>query len=263
MDILRLIFTLLALGIAVWAIAKKYYAPMTLILVSLIIMFIFTAVTKTSVLGDKTAGNMYIDIFEFVASKFASAFASNGIVLIPIFGYATFMTKLNASKLLAALAIKPLKKIGHPYLFGIPLVLLIGAVLRLAIGSQTGLNALFLVCIYPVLIACGLSKYSAAACIILSTTFDYGPGDSPTNLIFGNVVGGNVTNFFIDYQLKIYPFAILMCMILAVLVNYRADKKLGAFNEESVEELNVTELGLPVYYALFPMLPLVLWLCSV
>lgn len=258
MELLQFILTMLILAIAVAAIAKKYYAPMTLVLVSLIVLVGYTIVTGDSVMGDSTSGNRFIDVFEFVCSKFVSAFSSNGIVLLPIFGYATFMNKLNASKLLACLAIKPLKKINAPYWAGIPLCVLIGAVLRLAISAQTGLNALFLVCIYPVLIACGLSKLTAASVIILSTTFDWGPGDPPTNLVFSNVVGGDVASFFIKYQLKIYPFAILVAMLLAVIINKRADKKLGEIKDaEHIDELDPKSLGIPLYYAFFPMLPLV------
>ena len=263
MDALMLVLTLLVLAIAVFAIAKKYYAPMTLILVSVAVLLVYTIVTGTSVMGSNSAGNMYIDVLEYIGSKFVSAFGSNGIVLLPIIGYAAVMNKLNSSKLLACLAIKPLKKINAPYWVGIPLVVLIGAVLRLAIDAQTGLNALFLVCIYPVLRACGLTKLTAASVIVLATTFDYGPGDSPTNMVYGNVVGGDVASFFINYQLKVYPLAILAAAIVAVLINKRADKKLLASgykdddDDENVSELDPKSLGIPLYYAIFPMLPLV------
>ncbi len=259
MEFLQFILTLAAIAVVVICIAKQFYAPMTLLIMSIVILFITTTIKDVSILGKATQGNMYIDIFEYVRTKFASAFTSNGIILLPIFGYATYMTKLNASKLLACLAIKPLKKIHAPYWVGIPLAVVIGAVLRLAITSQTGLNALFMVCIFPVLVAAGLSKFSAASVIILSTTFDWGPGDGPSNLIFSNVVGGNQTNFFIHYQLGIYPFAILAAILVAVLVNMRADKKIGFKQDESerIDELDPKSLGIPTYYALFPLLPLV------
>ncbi len=259
---LRLILTIIALGIVVWGIAKKYYAPMTLILVSMVILLVYTIIKQESVLGDSTVGNMYIDIFEYIRTKFISAFTGNGIVLLPIIGYAAVMNKMQASKLLACLAIRPLKKINAPYWVGIPLVVLIGAVLRLAIDAQTGLNALFLVCIYPVLRACGLTKLTAASVIVLATTFDQGPGDSPTNMVYGNVVGGDVASFFIRYQLKCYPLAILAAAIVAVLINRAADKKLRAKgyqddDNENLDELDPRSLGIPLIYAAFPMLPLV------
>ena len=263
MDLLLFILTLLALAVAVLCIAKEFYAPMTLLLVSIVILVCTTIYKGESILvltGGKSNGNMFMDIFEFVRVRFTSAFGSNGIVLLPVFGYASYMTKLNASKLLACLAIKPLKKFNAPYYVGIPLCIIIGFLLRLAITSQTGLNALFMVCIYPVLVACGLSKLSAASVIILSTALDWGPADGPTNLVFGGVMGegANVTDFFINYQLLIYPISIAVAIVLSIIVHKIADKKDGIeFETEKLDEVDPRSLGIPMYYAFLPMLPLV------
>lgn len=253
------ILTLVVIAILAYIVGKKMYPTMSLLALGLIVLFAYTIITQKSVMGDSTCGNMYIDVFEYVKSKFTSTFTSTGIVLMPVMGYATYMNHIGASKKLALLAIKPFKNTKNPYILcGISII--IGGILRLAIPSQTGLVALLMVTIYPVMTAAGMSVPAATAAVVAGTAFDWGPACSTTALVLSNSTQQAQGPFFISFQLPVIAVALIVTAVLSIFVNQRADKKsnyvLGsdAGSEEQTENVN----DIPGFYAFFPMLPLVI-----
>jgi DcuC family C4-dicarboxylate transporter len=257
------ILTLLVIVLLILTIYRKIFPTMVLLFVGILVLIGYTVVTKTSVVGEAGSGNIYIDVYEFVRSRFTSSFLSMGVVLMPVVGYATYMNHLGASKLLAIKAIKPFRNLKYPYLI-CAVVTVLGAFLKLALPSQVGLLALLTVTIYPVMIAIGVSKASAGATCLLGTAFDWGPACPTTALVLANSTQQAQAPFFINFMLPIFPIGIVIAAVLSVLVNKYFDKKAGFTKEaEAVSTEGAESLGLPGYYALFPIIPLAIMIvCS-
>jgi DcuC family C4-dicarboxylate transporter len=260
MDIL---LTLLVVVLLTFTIYKKIFPTMVLLFIGVLVLTVYTIVTKTSVVGNATSGNIYIDIFEYVRTRFASAFTGMGIVLMPVVGYATYMNHLGASKLLAITAIKPFKNVKSPY-FICGVVTVLGALLKLALPSQVGLLALITVTIYPVMIAAGMSKAAAGATCLLGTAFDWGPADPTTAMILANSTQQAQAPLFISSIMPVFPIGFLVAAVISVFINKYYDKKEGIKQEGLDDDKTKADIStLPGYYALFPLIPLVIMIiCS-
>lgn len=254
------IITLLIVVLLAYTIMKKIYPVMVLLATGIIVLFAYTIVTQTSVMGDATAGNIYIDIFEFIRGKYVTGVSGLGMVLMPVVGYAAYMNHIGASKLLAIKAIKPFENVKNPYILCLVAVL-IGGLLRLAIPSQTGLIALLMVTIYPVMLASGMSKGAAASACVCGTAFDWGPACPTTALVLTNSTQQAQLPLFINYQLPIILAGLVVVAIISMFSNRYFDKKAGHLikTKDSIdsEMVEVEKIDLPGFYAILPVIPLV------
>jgi DcuC family C4-dicarboxylate transporter len=258
------ILTLIVIFLLAFTIYKKIFPTMVLLAMGILVLTVYTIVTQKSIVpADISSGNIYIDIFEFVRTAFVSNFISMGMVLMPVVGYAAYMNHLGASKLLAIKAIKPFKNVKNPYIF-CAAVSIIGALFKLALPAQTGLLALFSVTIYPVMIAAGMSKAAAGASCLLGTSFDWGPACPATAMILVNSTQQAQASFFINFVLPIYPIGIIVAAVLSAIINQRYDKKEGFIKDSNATGAgSEEEMSLPGYYAIFPVIPLVIMvICS-
>jgi DcuC family C4-dicarboxylate transporter len=258
-----IVLTLLIIALLVVSIYRKIFPTMVLLFVGVLVLFGYTIVTQTSVMGEAGSGNIYIDVYEFVRTSFTSAFLTIGVVLMPVVGYATYMSHLGATKLLAIKAIRPFRNLKYPYLL-CAVVTILGAFLKLALPATTGLMVLLTVTIYPIMIAIGMSKGAAGAVCLLGISFDWGPACPSTAMTLANSTQQPLAPFFINFTLPIYPIGIAVAAILSIFVNKYYDKKAGfKKEEEAVSGETAESLGLPGYYAFFPILPLVIMIiCS-
>jgi DcuC family C4-dicarboxylate transporter len=256
---MSVVLTLVAVALLAFTIYKKIYPPMILMIIGIIVLFGITTVNQKSVLPENaTSGNMYLDIFEYVRTQFSSIFMSMGTVLMPVLGYSAYINHIGASKLLAVKAIKPFKNLKSPYVF-CAIVTILGAFLRLPLPSTTGLLALMTVTVFPVMVAAGMSKGAAGAACLLGASFDWGPAEPNTAMMLAASTEQPLADYFIAYQLPIYPIGILVAAILSIIVNKYYDRKSGYTKEEGLKETVTGEdLKLPGFYALFPVIPLVI-----
>lgn len=254
---MEILFTILIMAVVAYAIMKKMYPTLVLLVVGIIVMFAVTIITQTSVLGDSSLGNIYIDVIESVRLKFISVFSGQGIVLIPVFGYAAYMMHIGASKKLAKILIKPFAKVKSPY-FLVGVAVVIAGFLRIAVPAQTGLISLLMVTIYPVLVESGMSKVSAGSACVLGTTFDWGPADTTTALVLTNTTQMTASEYFVSYQLPIYSIGLVVSAILLCIINKWMDKKSGfVLGSDIITTEKEQEEKLPWFYGLLPILPLV------
>lgn len=259
---MKIVLTVLVMIVLAYIIMKKINPTLGLLVVGLGVLLAITTLTGTSLMGDSTSGNIYLDVLEYARSKFLSTFQSQGIILMPVFGYASYMTYLGASKKLAKAMIKPFKNIKSPYIL-VAISVIIAAILRVAIPSMTGLISLLMVTIYPVMVLAGMSKLSAAAAVVLGCGFDWGPADITTNLVLQNTTQEAPASFFAAYQLPIYAVGLVAAGIVLMLVNKWADQKMGYVIGSDTAEMDSADDTCPGFYALLPLIPLaIMIICS-
>ncbi len=260
MELIQVFSTLLIIVLLIIGISKKFYTATTMLLIAIVTLIIYTLVTGKPVDPKSTSGNNIIDVFEFVKTKFSTTFTSNGIIMLPVFGYSIYMNSIGASKLFALVGSQPVKNSKNPYIIGIPVGLILAALVRLAIPSHTGVCTLLLTTLFPILVSAGLSRMTAASVILIGSSFDWGPADAVTSvlLVNSNGVGSamSLSDYALNYQFKIFPIAIIATIILLSIISKAYDKKEG-FVSEKLESASPKDLGLPMYYAILPLLPLI------
>ncbi|MFZ7132533.1 MAG: C4-dicarboxylate transporter DcuC [Eubacteriales bacterium] len=261
MELIQVLSTLLIIVLLIIGISKKFYTATTMLLVAIATLIVYTLVTGNSVMEVEAAsGSKIIDVFEFVKTRFLSTFASNGIIMLPVFGYSIYMNNIGASKLFALVGSQPVKNSKNPYLVGIPVGIILAALVRLAIPSHTGVSTLLLTTLFPILVNAGLSRITAASVVLMGSSFDWGPADAVTSVLLTNSeglgVGINLSDYAINYQFKVFPIAILVTIIVLVITSNHFDKKDG-FTREEIETAKPKDIGLPMYYCVLPLLPLI------
>lgn len=204
----------------------------------------------------------------FFAFDFAQAFTNLlkgrlpglGLNIMAIAGFAVYMDRIGASKALVKLCVKPLKAIRSPYVL-LALTYVVGQFIALFVNSAVGLGLLLMASIYPLLVALGVSRTSAAAVIATTCCLDLGPSSSNA-MRAADLCNMDVVTYFVQGQGPVALCTIASVAIGHYFVQRWFDKREGAAaNKEDAKEsaLDVDEAlkgAGPAYYAILPMLPL-------
>ena len=185
-----------------------------------------------------------------------------GMLIMAASGYAKYMDKIGASRLLADTMVKPLRLLKAPYVV-VGAAYLVGQFLNIFIPSASGLSMLLMVSVYPVLLRLGVSPLAAAACVGTSAALDLGPASGNANLA-ATQAGLDVMVYFIQYQV---PASIVIALSIAVahaltqkIMDARdnwnpTEESLAAHGQDAEKGQNA-----PFGYIILPLLPLVLLL---
>jgi len=190
-----------------------------------------------------------------LSKSFSDTNAGVGLMIMVIGGFVAYIDKIGASTSLVYLALKPLKMFKkYPYIAA-SLTIPIGQILYVCIPSAAGLALLLMASVFPILVGLGISRISAVSVITASTALCLGPA-SPTTVKSTAIMDMDVVQYFINYQIPLtIPITIIM-MIVYYFVNKKYDKKEVLINDEdSKDEIVLTA---PLYYAIIPILPLIL-----
>lgn len=254
------ILTLVAIGLVSYFVIKNYYPPIILLLLGLLLLFC-AYLEGVPAVAPKASTN-------FFAFDFAQAFTNLlkgrlpglGLNIMAIAGFAVYMDRIGASKALVKLCVKPLKAIRSPYVL-LALTYVVGQFIALFVNSAVGLGLLLMASIYPLLVALGVSRTSAAAVIATTCCLDLGPSSSNA-MRAADLCNMDVVTYFVQGQGPVALCTIASVAIGHYFVQRWFDKREGAAaNKEDAKEsaLDVDEAlkgAGPVYYAILPMLPL-------
>ena len=116
-DIMFVLLTVLFIVIAAIMILKKMDSKLVFFFVGTVALLVVTLITGESVLGDKTTGNMYLDVVDVIRTKFISTVQGTGIRLMVVASYVMLMNHMGASKVLAAAVGRVLVKLKSPCYF--------------------------------------------------------------------------------------------------------------------------------------------------
>lgn len=106
---IQVLLTFVAIGLLIFMIMKKAYAPMSLLALGFIILFFWSLLTGQSIMGEESVGNWFLDIFEFMKSYFCSQYIGLGMILLPLMGFTRYMNHIHATEMLTSLCSKPLQ----------------------------------------------------------------------------------------------------------------------------------------------------------
>jgi len=235
---------------------KRFYPHAVLLIAGIVMLVTGFFLDRPLPVLEEDTGFFGFDLFRYIKESFADTNAGVGLMIMAIGGFVAYIDKIGASKSLVYLSLKPLSIFKKkPYILA-SLVIPIGQLLFVCIPSAAGLGLLLMASVFPILINIGLSRLSAVSVITACTAFGIGPASAITASAV-SITDSESIVFFITHQIPlVIPLSISM-MITYYFVNRYFDKK---ENKDDKEPLKVEELKLsaPLYYAIIPVLPLIL-----
>lgn len=258
MDVIAVVLTLILLVALVIAIVKKFNILATLTFLTFVGFAMTTILYGASTMGEGGSGNMWLDVFEQFKGTFSSTLAGNGLLIMVVMGCAGYLGKIKASDMFAGLVAIPISKIKAKWLL-VAIAPLIGLVFQIIIPSGMGAFVVALSTIYPILVAVGVNPVTAGLALLFGCNVFTGPAN-PFVAMCIEMMGLdiNVSDFFFQYGMV--PVVIVEIVIGLVMVFWSGvcDKKGEVVSADEVKSLDINELGVPKFYALLPLVPIVL-----
>lgn len=253
-SIIALIFIIIVAKLLV----SKYNAQAVLLFSGLIMLFIALILGFELPAIEKPTGSIFFDVFEYIKLAFSETNANVGLLIMAIGGFVAFIEKNGASDALVYIALKPLSLMKkYPYILA-SLVIPIGQFLFICIPSAAGLSLLLMASMFPIMVNLGVSKLSAASVITATTAFGVGPASVITARSVKIIETTALSHFFNSQIYLMIPLTITL-MVAFFYVNRYYDKKERTEVVVPIEEKKIV-LKVPLYYAILPILPLVILL---
>ncbi|KLQ22883.1 anaerobic C4-dicarboxylate transporter DcuC [Citrobacter sp. RHBSTW-00570] len=211
------------------------------------------------VANDKSSGYLLVDIYNEILRMLSNRAAGLGLSIMAVGGYARYMDRMGASRAMVSLLSRPLKLIRSPYVV-LAATYVIGQIMAQFITSASGLGMLLMVTLFPTLVSLGVSRLSAVAVIATSMSIEWGILE--TNSIFAaQVAGMKIATYFFHYQLPVASCVIVAVAIAHFFVQRQFDKKALPESNGFAEQKTLENVP-PLYYAILPVMPLLLMLGS-
>lgn len=259
-----MIGVILAIVMTVFAgyVIFRHYKPQLILFFSGIVLMAFSIVMETGTFIKKSTGFVWFDIFESIRLTFSSQIANIGLIILVVGAFATYMEHIGASRALVRIMIKPLQLLKAPYLV-LALTYVVGQHINVVVPSAAGLGLLLMATLYPTIIRLGV--HPLAACSVIATTpcLDLGPASGMSN-VAAETAGISGAVYFADYQLHIMYPVIAVIALLHFFVQKYLDKRDGmvvgdpAISEKIARAADDTTPQAPLFYALLPLVPLIL-----
>ncbi len=235
---------------------KKFYPHAVLLIAGLAMLIISMFLDFKMPVLLKSTGWSGFDLFRLIKESFGKTNAGVGLMIMAIGGFVAYIDKIGASDALVRIAMKPLSLLKkHPYI-ATTAVLPIGQLLFVCIPSAAGLGLLLMASIFPILINLGVSRLSAVSVITACTAFGIGPASAITASAVGIAGVDSITYFMKDQLPVVVPLSIVL-MVTYYFVNRYYDKK-EITGIAVKEETKLEREKAPSYYAIIPVLPLLL-----
>ena len=280
-DGLGLIVTLL---ISTWVarlVLRKYKPQAVLLLGGIVLLTLVILINwlwgqPTNIIGNpnlptdhvfnraRTLGNPFLDIFVGKERVFSTRVAGLGLMIMSVMGFVKYMDATGANKALVRIGVKPLQFIKSPYIV-LVFAFLLGLLMKMAITSAAGLGVLLMATMFPIMLKLGVSRAAATAVIATTGCIDLGPA-AGINVAIVETAGiltsdgkADVARYFFQYQLPVAIPIIIVVTGLHFIVQRWFDKKEGyVVRFDQTVEAEKDENPAPSYYAIFPLIPLLL-----
>ena len=259
MEIIKVAITLVLFVIVLFLLNKKFAPAVTLTAVGFVAIVIGVLINGYDLLEDKTTGILLFDVFEyFRASPVVNTLGTMGVRIMSILAYVAYMEHLKATKMFALIVSKPIMMIKNKPLLAAG-VFILTALLIIAIPNGTGRMAILLGTVYPVMLACGVSRPTAAVAIFAGAMYSWGP-INPKILTAAAYMGTevNMAEYFLTVEWMWDIIALGVGAVVFVITSRFFDKRENASAGEGVfSGLSVESLGAPKWYAILPLVPVV------
>ncbi|CAI2129315.1 Putative cryptic C4-dicarboxylate transporter DcuD [Serratia fonticola] len=258
MDV-ALLISLAVLVVAGYAIAKNYDTKLVLFSAGIILMLAAATLGLPILSAGTGTGTVWLDPLKQIELDFIKQFSRAGIIIMVLFGFSAYMSHIGANDVAVKIMSKPIAKIRSPYIL-VPIVFWIGSLLSLIIPSAASLAVILMATLYPILRVANMSSLSAAGVIATTATI------VPTPLGGDNVVAAKILGFehVVDYVTLHHAVISLPVLAIIGIAHYfwqkYMDKRQGAaaFTDVDESKLATNSQLPPAYYALFPLIPLLL-----
>ena len=194
-----------------------------------------------------------------MSNQMGTTIASTCLPGLMMFGYVSLMNKLKATDMLAAVVAVPLKKIKSPYIVAC-FVIILGGFMKTAITSGTQIAMLSMATLYPVLLASGCSKKTAASAIMVLCCTTWGPADPATYLSLSYLGLENTpgVEYYVGYQLPLNFLFLLFASITFFFTSKIFDKKdKSVAYDLKLQGISPNDVEAPKFFCLLPLLPLI------
>ncbi len=257
-DFILPIIAVVVTVIAGYALIKRFSTPMVLLFAGLVLLLCVAVTANPNFLpkGVKPTGFVLFDIFATLSSISLKQASGIGFIIMSAGGFAAYMDKIGAARALVNVAVKPLSLLHAPYAV-LAAGYIIGQILVAVIPSAAGLAMLLLVALFPILKAVGTSPAAGAAVIGTSAGMTFAPTAGTANLA-AKVAGLDPIIYFAEYQLKVAIPTLVVVTIAHYFVQRYYDRKNDDIYSESVEAKSSDAPEAPLWYAIFPVLPIAL-----
>lgn len=259
-EILGPVVALLAITAVAWALLKGLYPHAILLLAGMAMLVAARGLGLSSPPLAQPTGLLLFDLFRYMVESFSKTLSKVGLMIMAIGGFVAYMDDIGASAALVRLATKPLRWFSkYPYASS-SLVIPLGQLLFLCIPSAAGLGLLLMATVFPLVVNLGVSRLTAVSVIVAATSFGMGPA-SAVSARAAEILGTPLIQYFFEGQLPLALPASVVMALAFFFVNRRMDRTLAQVKEiDPTSKTDDAGVTAPTYYALLPLLPLVLLL---
>lgn len=244
------LFILLFLGL------RKKIDLRILLLALTLIGTIYLAITNPGFMGENTSGSPWTDCFGFITDFMSSSIGGIVLTIMLVFAYLDVLGKIKSLDALAYLLKKPLSKIKNPYLL-VVVIAFVEYMLKICFSISPVEAALCCSMFFPIMLACGCTVETAAVTMLLPLVMNWGPADTNSLTAMGLMdINVDMTEFFVGTHLPIGGICLVVLLILMVLVSMIFDKRHPS--EKKVEVTLSEKPDVPMFYAIMPLLPVIL-----
>ena len=250
-----IIAILVILGVG-YLIYKKYNATIALAVGGILLLAAAVVLGHPILAEDSTSGIAFLDIFKAIEISFTKNLGNIGLTIMTLFGFSSYMNLIGANEVTVEVMTKPLGKIKSKYVL-IPVIFLLGNLLSLVLPSASSLAVLLMATLYPVLTKVGVTPLSAGAVIATTATIMPTPLGAD-NVLAAETFGMNIMDYVIAHAKVSIPSLLIMAIAHYFWQKY-LDKKES--EEIKIDESKLAKLNKelpPKYYAILPILPLIL-----
>ena len=252
-----IIALLVVLGVG-YLIYKKYNATIALAVGGIVLLFAAVILGHPILSPEETTGIVWLDPFKKIEMSFLKNLGNIGLTIMTLFGFSSYMNLIGANEVTVDIMTKPLGKIKSKY-FIVPVIFLLGNLLSLVVPSASSLAVLLMATLYPVLTKVGVTPLTAGAVIATTATIMPTPLGAD-NVLAAETFGMNIMDYVIAHAKVSIPSLIIMA-VAHYFWQKHLDKKQSLSNEVKIDESKLAKLNdnlPPKYYAILPILPLIL-----
>ncbi|CAB0647258.1 transporter [Corynebacterium diphtheriae] len=271
---LYLLIALISFAAVMYLIIKKVNAAAAIFFVGVLLLMIAAISGKAEPSVEiKPSGNSFYDELLVIEALFKSRFSGIGMAIMVLFGFVSYMRTIGADAKAVVLLSAPLQKMRGSY-WMVPIGFTIGTALSLIVPSASALSLLLVATLLPALVAAGLTPLTVAAIIVTSSTIVATPLEAGL-IQSADLVGMPISEYVYGNVAKATIPTLVITAFVHMAWQHHCDKvdaRKSALptsdtpsiqhDTSAVDDALRRAAGLPAYYALLPLLPLLLILVT-
>ena len=258
MQLVSLLIVLNVLAATIWLLLKNRNAALILILFGML-MTMFAWLLNLPATRQEFSTYVFFELHAWATRVFSTRLAGSGLMVMLLFGYLEYMKTLKADSAFVYVTLQPLSVLRNNPNLACLILIPIGTLLSYALPSAAAVGLLLVATLYPVLRKIGMSKMSILSIIVATTLLDLGL-NSPNANRAADFLGMDVTAYT-RYQMQVvFPILIIITVVYFFFGRYKSRKE-GydtPVPARPADDDLAWRKDAPLYYALLPVLPLLL-----